>query len=36
MQFNDKKHYEIHKSVHKRVKSRVSQYGTDMPLAPGL
>ena len=36
MRFDDKKRYEIHKDVHKHVKSRVSQYGTDMPWRPGL
>jgi uncharacterized C2H2 Zn-finger protein len=36
MHFDDKKHYEIHKTVHERVKSRVFQYGTDMPWRPGL
>jgi tRNA(Ile2) C34 agmatinyltransferase TiaS len=36
MKFDDKKHYEVHKDVHKHVKSRISQYGTDMPWRPGL
>ena len=36
MKFDDKQHYEIHKTVHKHVKSRISQYGTDMPWRPGL
>ncbi len=36
MSFEDKKHYEIHKGVHKKVKSKVKEYGTDMPWRPGL
>jgi hypothetical protein len=34
--FEDKQHYEIHKSVHKHARSRIYQYGTDMPWRPGL
>jgi hypothetical protein len=36
MRFDEKKRFEIHKSVHKHVKSRVFQYGTNMPWRPGL
>lgn len=36
MSFEDEKHYNIHKGVHKHVKSRVYEYGKDMPWRPGL
>ncbi|MFY9797568.1 MAG: hypothetical protein WAK17_02630 [Candidatus Nitrosopolaris sp.] len=35
MRFEDEKRFEIHKGVHGR-KPKVSQYGKDMPMAPGL
>jgi len=35
MRFEDEKRFEIHKGVHGR-KSKVSQYGKDMSMAPGL
>jgi hypothetical protein len=35
MLFEDEKRFEIHKRVHGR-KPKVSQYGKDMPMAPGL
>ena len=35
MRFEDEKRFEIHKGVDGR-KSKVSQYGKDMSLAPGL
>jgi len=35
MRFEDEKRFEIYKGVHGR-KPKVSQYGKDMPMAPGL
>ena len=35
MRFEDEKRFEIHKDVRRR-KPKVSQYGKDMPMAPGL
>jgi transposase-like protein len=34
--FDDKRHFEVHKTVHKHAKSKVSEYGGDMPWRPGL
>jgi len=36
MVFDDKKHLDVHKEVHKHVKSKISEYGGDMPWRPGL
>jgi len=36
MSFQDEQHYKIHKGVHKHARSKVSEYGTDMPWRPGL
>ena len=35
MRFEDEERFEIHKDVHGR-KPKVSQYGKDMSMAPGL